>query len=293
VQTVGVVSPGAMGSAMGGALARGGLRVVTTVSGRSGRTRRLAERAGVELLPDQASVVREADVVLSIVPPEAAEAVTADLSTASRSQNVKLLIADLNAIAPATAQRAEATAAEASCEFVDGSISGPPPWKAGTTRLYLSGPRATELATLPFEGVETIVVGQDVGAASAVKMSTASVYKGSTALLTQALLAAHWHGVLEHVLADLRLGSPELVSHVERRLANAATKANRYVGEMHEIAASQSAAQLTPALFEAMAEVYEALSRASLAERHPEDLERDLELIDVLEGLRWSPSDRG
>ena len=245
----------------------------------------------MELLPDLPSVVREADAVLSIVPPEAAEAVVADVADAARNQHVEPLIADLNAIAPATARRAEATAAGANCHFVDGSISGPPPWNPGTTRLYLSGPRARELAALPFDGVERIVVG-DVGAASAVKMSTASVYKGSAALLTHSLLAAEWHGVLAHVLDDLRLSAPELVSRVERRLAHAATKSDRYVAEMHEIAASQSEAQLTPALFEAMAEVFGALSRTSLAERHPEDLGTDLQLTDVLQDLR-PPSDRG
>jgi 3-hydroxyisobutyrate dehydrogenase-like beta-hydroxyacid dehydrogenase len=274
-----------MGSAMANALRRGGLRVLATVSGRSERTVRLAERAGIELLPDLASVVREADVVLSIVPPEAAGTVVGDIAEAARNQRVEPLIADLNAIAPATARRAEATAADANCHFVDGSISGPPPWNPGTTRLYLSGPRARELAALPFDGVETIVVG-DVGAASAVKMSTASVYKGDAALLAQALLAAEWHGVLEYVLADLRLGAPELVSHVERRLANAATKSDRYIAEMHEIAAAQSAAQLTPALFEAMAEVYAALARTPLARENPEDLSRDLSLDDVLRRLR-------
>jgi 3-hydroxyisobutyrate dehydrogenase-like beta-hydroxyacid dehydrogenase len=292
VQTIAVVSPGAMGSAIANALARGRLRVLATLAGRSERTARLAERAGVELLPDLPSVVREADAVLSIVPPEEAVAVVADVSEAARTENVEPLIADLNAIAPATARRAEATAAEANCHFVDGSISGPPPWNPGTTRLYLSGPRARELAALPFDGVERIVVG-DVGAASAVKMSTASVYKGSAALLTHALLAAEWHGVLAHVLDDLRLSAPELVSRVERRLAHAATNSDRYVAEMHEIAASQSEAQLTPALFEAMAEVFGELSRTSLAERHPEDLGADLELPDVLEDLRRPPSDRG
>ena len=47
--TVGVVSPGAMGSALGRALVTGGARVVATVEGRSARTARLAER--IELLP--------------------------------------------------------------------------------------------------------------------------------------------------------------------------------------------------------------------------------------------------
>ena len=70
--TVGIVSPGAMGSAVGGALLRGGARVVATVAGRSERTARLADEAGLELLPSLADVVREADIVLSIVPPDQA-----------------------------------------------------------------------------------------------------------------------------------------------------------------------------------------------------------------------------
>jgi 3-hydroxyisobutyrate dehydrogenase-like beta-hydroxyacid dehydrogenase len=279
VETVGVVSPGAMGSAMAGALSRGGLRVVATLAGRSERTARLAGAASLELLPDLAAVVREADVVLSIVPPEAAPAAAADIGRAAAAQGDAPLLADLNAIAPTTVRGI----ADGALDLVDGSISGPPPWKPGTTRLYLSGPRAEEVAALPFEGVERIVVGDEVASASAVKMSTASVYKGTTALLTQALLAAHANGVLEHVLADLRAAAPELVANVERRLAVAAAKSGRYVGEMREIAVTQEAAGLTPALFEAVAEVYERMAETRLAQARPEDVSPDPRLEDVLE----------
>ena len=96
-------------------------------------------------------------------------------------------------------------------------------------------------------------------------MSTASVYKGTTALLFQALVAAHANGVLEHVVADLQTAAPELVANIERRLASAAAKSGRYVGEMHEIATSQSDAGLTPALFEALAEIYGALTATPAA----------------------------
>jgi 3-hydroxyisobutyrate dehydrogenase-like beta-hydroxyacid dehydrogenase len=276
VETVGVVSPGAMGSAMADALARGGARVVAVLAGRSERTARLAEAAPLELLPDLRAVVREAGVVLSIVPPEAATAVAADVARAARKERVAPLFADLNAIAPAAAR----ALADGELEVVDGSISGPPPWRPGT-RLYLSGPRAQEIAALPFDGVERIIVGEKVGSASAVKMSTASVYKGTTALLAQALRAAHANGVLEHVLADLRAGAPELVVNVERRLALAASKSERYVGEMHEIAATQESAGLTPKLFQAIAEIYEQLAETPLAQAHPEDVSAELPLEDV------------
>ena len=57
---VGIVSPGAMGSAVGRALRDGGARVVATVAGRSTRTVALAH--GLELLPSLDDVVAAADV---------------------------------------------------------------------------------------------------------------------------------------------------------------------------------------------------------------------------------------
>jgi 3-hydroxyisobutyrate dehydrogenase-like beta-hydroxyacid dehydrogenase len=274
-----------MGSAVGDALARGGASVVATVAGRSARTVTLAGRAPFELLPDLESVVRRADVVLSIVPPEVAPAVARDVLRAVEATSTRPLLVDLNAVAPATVLDVAAAATAAGSELVDGSISGPPPWKAGTTRVYLSGRRAPEVAALPFDGVELIVVGPEVGAASAVKMSTASVYKGTSALLLQALVTAHANGVLEHVLADLRTAAPELVASVERRLAMAAAKAERYVGEMREIAAAQAAAGLTPALFEALAEVYAGVAATPAAGASPEDAVAERPLAELLEEL--------
>ena len=196
------------------------------------------------------------------------------------------LVVDLNAIAPETSRRLAEVIRGAGCDYVDGSISGPPPWKPETTRIYLSGERASDVAALPLTGVERIVVGAEIGSASAVKMSTASVYKGTSALLAHALLAAHANGVLEHVLDDLRAGSPELVANAPRRLANAAAKSERYVAEMREIALAQSAAGLTPALFEAMAEVFSELSRSELGRSAPEDIPPSVDLDDVLGALR-------
>jgi 3-hydroxyisobutyrate dehydrogenase-like beta-hydroxyacid dehydrogenase len=267
--TVGIVSPGAMGSAVGNALLRGGARVVTTAAGRSERTVGLARRAELELLPDVGAVVQEADVVLSIVPPADAEAVAAELGGAR-------LFADLNAISPARAARISPA--------VDGSISGGPPWQAGTTRIYLSGSRAGEVAALPFEGVQVVVVGDEPGLASAVKMSTASVYKGSTALLIQALRAAQHYGVLDHVLADL----DDLAENAGRRIGRAGSKSGRFVGEMQEISAAQEAAGLTPGLFEAMAAVYADVAQTPLGRTAPEDAGAVLE--ELLRELSGSSS---
>ena len=108
------------------------------------------------------------------------------------------------------------------------------------------------------------------------------MYKGTVALLTQALLTARANGVLEHVVGDLG----ERTDGASATIARAAAKSARYVGEMHEIAATQAAAGLTPELFEAMAAVYAALAARPLAQRAPEEVDPALALEDVLDGLR-------
>jgi hypothetical protein len=101
-----------------------------------------------------------------------------------------------------------------------------------------------------------------------------------TALLTQALVTAHANGVLPFVLADLG----ELAEGAARTIARSAAKSGRYVGEMHEIAATQEAAGLTPELFEAMATVYADIAERPLAGQAPEDVGSP-QLEDVLHGL--------
>jgi 3-hydroxyisobutyrate dehydrogenase-like beta-hydroxyacid dehydrogenase len=289
VVTVGIVSPGAMGSAVGRALAAGGASVVTTLEGRSARTRSLAD--GIEQLPSLDDVVAVCQIVLSIVPPGAAlEAAGAVAETAGRTGG-RPLVADLNAIAPTTMEEVAGCLAAAGLSAVDGSISGPPPRATGTTVVYLSGSRADELASLAGPGLELRTVGERIGMASAIKMSTASVYKGQNALVAQALRAARANGVLEPVLADLGRNYPDLVADAPRMLQSIAAKSGRYVAEMHEIAATQEQAGLTPDLFTALASVYLQLSHTEAARRSPEQVDAGARLEDVLAMLAENPGD--
>jgi 3-hydroxyisobutyrate dehydrogenase-like beta-hydroxyacid dehydrogenase len=274
-----------MGSGIARALVADGGRVVATVAGRGERTERLAAASGAELLPSLVEVVAAADVVLSVVPPAEAVATAAAIASAARSAGATPLVADLNAVAPATARGIEATLAADGLELVDGSVSGPPPREGADTRVYLAGARAGEIASLPARGITWRVVGQEVGAASAVKMSTASVYKGQTAVLAHALLAAHRNGVLEPVLDDLRRGSPELLADASRLVQSAAAKAGRYVGEMEEISSAQAAVGLPAELFEGMGEAYRRLATSPLAAREPEQVDPAAPLESVLDGL--------
>lgn len=283
VTTVGIVSPGAMGAAVGRILGAVGTRVVATVEGRSSRTRRLAD--GIELLRKLDDVVAVSDIVLSIVPPGAALDAADAIACSAERCTARPIVADLNAIAPATMEAVAGRLRVAGLATVDGSISGPPPRRAGTTIIYLSGPDAVRVASLEAPGLELRIVGETIGTASAIKMSTASFYKGQTALFAQALRAARANGVLDLVLDDLRRHYPDLVDDAPRLLQRIAAKSGRYVAEMNEIARAQEQAGLTPDLFSAFATVYLELSHTRAAGRSPEQADVNANLEDVLAGL--------
>jgi 3-hydroxyisobutyrate dehydrogenase-like beta-hydroxyacid dehydrogenase len=226
-----------------------------------------------------AAVAAQSDVVLSVVPPGQAVAV------AEAVAGTRMLV-DLNAVSPMTVDRVSHALTGSGTELVDGSISGPPPWRPGTTRIYLSGPGAERVAALGFDGVDLRVVGDKLGTASAVKMSTASVYKGTALLLIQALASADRNGVLAEVRDDLERSFPELMDGIERYLASSASKAHRYVAEMHEISATQGAAGLPPEVFEAIAAAYEQVSASPAGTITPEQAAAVASLGDVLAQIR-------
>jgi 3-hydroxyisobutyrate dehydrogenase-like beta-hydroxyacid dehydrogenase len=268
---VGVVAPGAMGIALGRCVVAGGHRVLMTAAGRSPPTARRLADAGIEDAGSTDAVVGAADVLISVVPPARARAVAEEIAVSARRTGARPLLVEANAVAPATVTRVVKIAGGADLEVVDAAISGPPPRPDAEhpTRIFLAGPRAAEVAALEVPGVRWVGLDGGLGAASAAKMCTASVRKGHQALLAHALLTAEHHGVLDTVLADLRIDFPD---DDVRHAAAAVTKAWRFADEMDEIAATQADAGLTPDLFAAMATVYRRLATSEWGARRPEDV---------------------
>ena len=239
--TVGLLHPGEMGAAVGAVLRGQGLRVVWASEGRSEQTRERAEAAGLEDV-ESVEAVAQCDVVFSICPPHAALEV-------ARSARFGGLYVDANAVSPATAAKVAATVGE----FVDGGIVGSPPREPGTTRLYLSGERAAEVAEL-FDG--SALEARLVSNASAVKMAYAAWSKGTAAMLLAIRELACREGVEEALLAEWDLSQPGLRERYERAARSAEAKGWRWIGEMEEIAATFEAAGLPGGFHRAAAEVY-------------------------------------
>ena len=267
--TVGLLSPGDMGHVVAQRLRETGLRVISCLDGRSARTRQLAEIAGVEAV-DEATLVVEADLILSILVPAQAAAAAERVAVALRATGARVTYADCNAIAPQTMQAIDETIRAAGSTCVDASIIGPPPRTAGRTRFYASGPETALLAALTAFGLDVRVIGRNIGDASALKMCYAALTKGSAALMLTLLTAAERLGVADALQAEFALSQQARWESMQQ-LGRVPAKARRWVGEMEEIGATFAAAGLSHDMGSGAAAIYRLLGATSLADRHPED----------------------
>lgn len=277
--TIGLLHPGQMGAALGRALAGNGHLVMWASESRSAESKRRAEEAGLAEVGGVDELASRSEFVFSVCPPDAAEDVGAQVASAGFGG----VYVDANAASPATAHAVASAVARSGASFVDGSIIGPAPSTAGSTRLYLAGDRATEAAGLLKGSVfEAVVLDKEIGAPKALKACYAGWTKTTNALLLAIRAAARRYGVEESLLGEWRMSQPQLEARSERAARSAAPRAWRYVGEMKEHSRTFADAGVPFAFHEAAAEVFSRLAAF-----------RDMpgcELDEVLQALGETPS---
>jgi 3-hydroxyisobutyrate dehydrogenase-like beta-hydroxyacid dehydrogenase len=249
---VALLHPGEMGAAIGRILGDRAHDVRWASEGRGTATAARAERFADDHTVARAT--RGTDLVVSVCPPDAAVAVARSVAAAG----FRGTYLDANAIAPATAREIAALVAPAS--FVDGGIVGGPPVRLGTTRLYVSGAGAKQVAGL-FDGsaLAAVAIAGPAGAASALKCCYAAYTKGTTALLLAIRALASAEGVDAALLDEWKGSQPGVGERSEAAGGGSARKAWRFAGEMDEIAAALGAAGLPDGFLRSAAEVYRRL----------------------------------
>ena len=268
----GFLHPGAMGASLA-TVCRGDR--LWCGNGRSDATRSRARAAGMQDVGSLDELIARADVIVSVCPPGAAIEVAEAVSSAGFDGTY----VDANAIAPATARSIGAHFAK----FVDGGVVGPPVRAAGTTRLYLSGDLAHDVAALWNDTLlETRVVGGGAGAASAVKVCFAAWTKGTAALLLAIRALAAAENIESALLAEWATSQPGLDEQSTRAAAGNAPKAWRFAGELDEIAEAFASHELPDGFATAASEVYQRLAEFKDAS--------DTTLRDVINALR-APDD--
>lgn len=228
--TIALLGAGSMGSAIGRTLTQGGVRVLTTLEGRSAASVTRARESG--MADASLDTLATCDFILSIVPPgvavESAERMAPLLGRVER----KPVYVDCNAISPDTVGKIARVLEPTGASFVDGAIIGQP----SAPKFYMSGPDASHTLLLADAGLVVRVLDGPVGAASALKMSYAGITKGLTALGSAMSLAAMRNGAGAALLDELAESQPALAAWLAGNVPRMPPKAYRWVAEMEEIA---------------------------------------------------------
>jgi len=279
---IAILMPGDMGHGVGAALTTAGHRVLTCLAGRSAATQALAEKAGMEDSGTLATLVREADLILSILPPAAAVGLAGEVAAAMKETGATPVYADCNAVSPATVRDAAARVTAAGASFVDAGIIGPAPGKGGATRFYVSGPDTSALEGLNGRGFEVIPLGGEIGRASAMKMAYAALTKGTWTLQTAVLIAAERLGLTEELTEEFAFSQKAALEAMRQRVPRLPADSERWIGEMEEIAATFADAGVTPKFHEGAADIFRILAQTPFASETRETMDRGRTLEDAL-----------
>ncbi len=280
---IAILMPGDMGHGVGRALREHGHEVVTSLAGRSARTRGLAEAAGMRDAGDLEAVMRESDLVLSILPPAAAVAQAEAVAAAMRATGARPVYVDCNAVSPMTAIRVGEIVEAAGAPFIDCGIIGLAPGKGAPTRFHVSGADTGPMEALDGKGIRVFPMGPEPGRASALKMVYAGLTKGTWTLHTALLVAARQLGVFDEAVAEYGNSQGAALEAMRARVPRLPADAARWVGEMEEIAATLASAGVTPGFHEGAAEVFALLARTPFAEETRESWDESRTLEEAIE----------
>ena len=280
---VAILSPGAMGHAVGRVLAEHGVDIMTCLAGRSERTHRLASAAGFTEMPTLEDLVCEADLVLSILVPVDAEAIACQLAGALKATGAQPYIADCNAISPMRSAKIETIIQSAGGRFIDASIIGPPPGQGAPPRFYVSGIHAEVMLPLDGKGIVVKSLGETIGRASGIKMCYAALTKGTSTLQVALLTAAESMGLTEELRQELAYSQAAALQSMESTIPRLPSNAHRWVGEMEEIASTFAQVGVTSHFHLGAAAIYRLLEATSFANESPETIDPDRTLARTIE----------
>jgi len=278
ISKAGFLHPGQMGVTIAAALASAGHSACWASQGRSAQTINRAEQSNLDDLLTLEALCNNSRFMFAICPPDQACAVAQQVAGVGFNG----IYIDCNAVSPSTTKLVSDIVTQQGATFVDGGIIGPPAIKSGTTRLYLSGESAPQVAELFTDSlVDARVLGSETGAASALKMAYAGWTKGSAALLmTQFAFAKQLH-VESALMEEWALSQPGLSAKLDSACTSSAPKAWRFTGEMQEIATALEDAGLSRFWFDGAADVYQRLSEL----KNQPELDREAVIGTLLQKL--------
>ena len=285
---IAILMPGDMGHGCGKALLDHGFNVFTCLSNRSERTKSLAKKSGIKDTDDIKNLLNEVEIILSILPPEYALSqarIVNEVCIKNNMSKVKTYV-DCNAISPNTSIKIGEILSEKHFNFVDGGIIGLNPLiENGQTRLYVSGKHAEKLKVIDGKGLVVKNIGTEIGKASAIKMVYASATKGTFALHAAVITASRKLNLFNEYIEELKYSKPNILEAMENMVPKIPLDADRWGGEMLEIANTYEEINLTPKFHQGASDIMDLANKTPIAKETRENFDKSRSLLEAVDML--------
>ena len=182
-----------------------------------------------------AELCERADVIFSLVTADQAEVAANNVAAADLNGALYL---DCNSCAPETKRQAAHVIEAANGRYVDVAIMTPVHPKLHRSPCFLAGPHAQAAHEVTQQlGMDTKIVGDQVGEASTRKMIRSVMIKGMEALTLECFLAARKAGIEAEILASLTASFADFdwSKRAPYMMERAATHGIRRAAEMEQV----------------------------------------------------------
>lgn len=245
--------------------------ILFETEGLEGACAHAAAVRGVTVSSTPADAVTGADWVVS--------AVTADQSlAAARAVGAHLgpgqHFFDINSVAPERKRETEAVLTGTSAVYIDMAVMAPVHPRGHRTPVLIAGPTVEIADRLSHLEFDFDVVGEEAGAATAIKMVRSLFVKGLEAITVETMLAASASGCLDRVLDSLSgsypgLKWPDIAEYNAERMLK---HGKRRAAEMRESGATLDALGLDGDLARAIAALHDRMGALPLDGLPSEDI---------------------
>lgn len=212
VPQIGVIGFGEVGSTFSNKMAERGasVRVYDTLLEERGGKQLLQSRIkhrNVALVTRQ-TMLSQSDVILSVVPTQAAEEVAVQIAEDIKPEQTYV---DLNSTSPTAKKRISRIIQTTGAMFIEGAILGAVGATGAQTHILIAGEKGEQVAeALEGLGLNTTFYDVEIGKASAFKMLRSVFSKGLEALLLEMMIAGKragievdlWEDVIDYVLEN-------------------------------------------------------------------------------------------
>jgi len=166
-------------------LLQNNIDVITSIKGRSKKTKKLAIDSGAEIVDSYEEVAKLSDILISSTSPKTALTIAKNYGMLCNG-----VFIDLNNISPQTTKKIATFLGgnDSNSNFVDGAIIGKV--SSNNSTILVSGKNSDKIAILNSYGLNVKIISQKIGDASTIKMLRSIYTKGVTAIAHETFRAA-------------------------------------------------------------------------------------------------------